>query len=78
MIRVSERVIVVLTPSKQFFSYIMARTRYILIRWWWGLLWNKPTHLDGLLAHWNNILQVDMSLHLGHIILSQPIFVLSP
>jgi len=23
-----------LTPTRQFFSYIMARTRYFLMRWW--------------------------------------------
>jgi len=26
-----------LTPSDQFFSYIMVRTSCILMRWWWCL-----------------------------------------
>jgi len=36
-----------LTPSEQFFSYIMARTSYILIQL--CPLCSKPTHLVGLL-----------------------------
>jgi len=27
-----------ITPNEQFFSYIMARTIYVLIRWWWWCL----------------------------------------
>jgi hypothetical protein len=48
------------------FSYIMARTSYFSMRWWWGPLCTRPTRLVGLLivlAHWNNSLQVDMSPH---------------
>jgi len=31
-------------PSEQFFSYIMARTSYILMRWyWWCPLCTRPT-----------------------------------
>jgi len=30
--------------NKQFFSYIMARTSYNLMRWWWWCaLWTRPT-----------------------------------
>ena len=32
-------------PSEQFFNNITARTRYILMRWWWCLLCAKPTLL---------------------------------
>jgi len=28
-----------LTSNEQCFSYIMARTSYILMRWWW---WSPP------------------------------------
>ena len=34
-----------LMPSKQYVSYVMARTSYILMRWWWCLLCTKPTGL---------------------------------
>jgi len=34
-----------LTPSEQFFSYIMARTTSFSMRWWWDLLCTKPTRL---------------------------------
>ena len=46
-----------LTPIQQFFSYIMARTSYFLIRCLWGLLcW-----IFIVLAHWNNSLRLGMS-----------------
>jgi hypothetical protein len=32
-----------LTLSEQFLSYIMAGTSYIPIKWWWCLLFNRPT-----------------------------------
>jgi len=32
-------------PSEQFFGYLMARTSYILIRWWWCTLCSRPTRL---------------------------------
>jgi len=39
-----------LTLSEHFFSYIMVRTRYILMRWWWWCpLFTRPTRLVGLL-----------------------------
>jgi len=32
-----------LALNEQIFSYIMARTSYISMRWcWWNLLWTKP------------------------------------
>ena len=37
------------------------------MRWWWGLLGTKATRQVGffiVLAHWNNSLWIDMSLHL--------------
>jgi len=34
-----------LTSSEQSFSYIMAITSYILMRWWWCSLCTRPTHL---------------------------------
>jgi len=33
-----------LTPTQQFFSYIIARTSYFSMRWWWwGSLCTRPT-----------------------------------
>jgi hypothetical protein len=49
-----------LAPSEKNFSYIMARTCYI------SMFCIKPTWLSwlfGVLAHWNNSLQVEISLH---------------
>jgi len=37
-----------LTPTL-FFSYIMARTSYFSMKWWWGTLCTRPTHLAGFL-----------------------------
>jgi hypothetical protein len=34
-----------LTPTQQFFNYIMARTSYFSMRWWWGPLCTRPTCL---------------------------------
>jgi len=34
-----------LTPSEQYFSYIMARTSCISMRWWWYLSWTRPSRL---------------------------------
>ena len=53
-------------PTQQFFSYIMARKSWFSMRWWWGQLWSRPTRWVGFFivhSHWNNSLQVDMSLH---------------
>jgi hypothetical protein len=60
-----ESVIVVLTPSQQFISYIMVRKGYISIRWW-CLLCTRPTlsWIFIVLANWKNSLQVDMLLHM--------------
>jgi len=34
-----------LTPNEYFFNHIMARTSYILMRWWtWCSLGTRPTH----------------------------------
>jgi len=38
-----------LSPTQQFFSYIMVRTSSILMRWWWGPLCSKPTRWIGFL-----------------------------
>jgi hypothetical protein len=38
-----------LTPTQQFFSYIMARTSQFSTRWWWGPLCTRPTGLGGFL-----------------------------
>ena len=49
-----------LAPSEKIFSYIMARICYI------SMFCIKPTWLSwlfGALAHWNNSLQVEISLH---------------
>jgi hypothetical protein len=32
-----------ITPTQQFFSYIMARTSYISMRWWWCLLYSASS-----------------------------------
>ena len=34
-----------LTPTHQYFSYIMARTNYFSMRWRWGPLCTRPTRL---------------------------------
>jgi hypothetical protein len=55
-----------LTPTHQIVSYIMARTSYFAMRWWWGSFCNRQTRLIGfflVLAHWNNSPQIDMSHH---------------
>jgi hypothetical protein len=73
-----------LTPTQQFFSYIMARTSYFSMRWWSGSLCTRPTCLVGffiVLAHWNNSPEREMVPHSGtHYpqIPSQPVFALSP
>jgi len=36
-------------PTQQFFSYIMARTCYFSMKWWWGPVCTRPTHLLGFL-----------------------------
>jgi len=34
------------TPTQQFFSYIMVRTSWFSMRWWWwGPLCTRPRHL---------------------------------
>jgi hypothetical protein len=55
-------------PNEQFFSYIMVRTSYILMRWWF-LLCTRPNMASWIfivlhnVANWNKSSQVDMSLH---------------
>jgi len=39
----SERVIVVILPSEQYVGYILARMGYTFLRWWWCLLYIRPT-----------------------------------
>ena len=49
--------VIELLPSVQFFSNIMTRISYILIRWWWCPLCTRPTSLvrfSIVLSHWNN------------------------
>ena len=38
-----------LTPSEQFFSHIMARRKYISMRWKWCLLCTRPRRFFGFL-----------------------------
>ena len=38
-----------LAPIQQFFSYIMARTSYLSMRWWSDPLCSRPTHWVGFL-----------------------------
>ena len=55
-----------ITPNEQFFIYTMTRTSYISMRWWWcPLCTNTLRWIFMVLAHWNNSLLVDMSLHLN-------------
>jgi len=42
---VSELGIVALRQLSNFFSYIMARTNYFAMKWWWGPLCTRPTRL---------------------------------
>jgi len=37
-----------LALTQQCFSYIMARTSYFSMRWWWGLLCSRRTSFVGL------------------------------
>ena len=76
----SEWVIIVLTPTQQFFSYIMARTSF-----WWvddvRFVLYQHAELDIYSA--SSLKQQSAGKHvapLGHIILitSQPVFALSP
>ena len=73
-----------LTPTQQFFSYILARTSLFSMRWWWAPLCTRPTHLVGfLVVSASSLKQQSTDRHvatLGHIILisSQPVFALSP
>jgi len=34
-------------PSELIFSYIMVRTSYVSMKWWWCSLCTRPTHLVG-------------------------------
>ena len=43
---ISERVIVALRQMGKFFNYVMGRTIYIVMRWWWCPLC-KPIYLVG-------------------------------
>jgi hypothetical protein len=67
-----------LTPTQQFFNYVMARTSWFSMRWIWGPLCNRLTCLVGFLLK-----QQSAGRHVaphGHIILipSQPVFARSP
>jgi len=72
-----------LTPSDQFFSYIMVRASYISIRWLWCPLCTRPT--CSVLDFYNasSLKQQSLGRHVGpfgHImpIPSQPVFALTP
>jgi hypothetical protein len=70
------------TWNEQFFSYIMARTNYILMRWWWCPLCSRPTHLLDFYSA-GSLKQQSTGRHvasLWHICLipSQPVFDLIP
>jgi hypothetical protein len=48
------------------FSYIIARTCYISMKWWWCLLLTKSNTFNWIyivLVHWHNSLRVNMSPH---------------
>ena len=48
--------------NEQYFSHIMVRTSYILMRWWWCPLCTWPTSwVFIVLSPWNNSLWVDTS-----------------
>jgi len=38
-----------LAPCELCFRYIIARTSYISMRWWWCSLYSRPTCLVGFL-----------------------------
>ena len=68
-----------LTPTEQFFSYIMA---FFSMRWWWGPVSTGPTCLLGIYSA-SSLKQQSADRHVvpvRHIILisSQPVFALSP
>jgi len=48
--------------AKQLFSYIMARASYVSMIWRWRHLSTLKWILI-VLAHWNIISRIDMSLH---------------
>jgi len=41
--------VIVVIIGEQFFSYILARTNYISVRWWWCLFCTRPTCWLGFL-----------------------------
>jgi hypothetical protein len=53
------------TPTQEFFSYIMARTSQLSMRWRGGLICTRSNCLVEsiytVLAHWNNSSRIDMS-----------------
>ena len=64
-----------LTTKQLFFSHSMARTSYNhIIMMLFALYKTSTLKLDVLvLAHWNNIPPVDISLHVGTLFLIEPI-----
>jgi hypothetical protein len=71
-----------LMSVEPFLSCIMAKTSYILMRWW-CLLCTRSTCLAWFLLSASSLIQKSMGRHvapLGHIIMipSQPIFALTP
>jgi hypothetical protein len=55
-----------LTPKKQLFSHILAKTSCISMKWWWGPLCTRLSWIIIVLTQWHNSLWVDMSLHSTH------------
>ena len=57
--------------AQLFISYIMARTSFSSIRWWWRSLCTKQHHIWIFIVrtHWNSNPRLDISHHSGHVIL---------
>jgi hypothetical protein len=71
-----------LTPLSAIFQLYHGENKLILMRWWWGPLCTRQTHLVGFLSS-SSLKQQPTGRHfapLGYIILipSQPVFALSP
>jgi len=70
-----------LTSSEQYFSHIMARKSYILMRWWCPLCTRTRGVGYSVLAMYRSLEQLSSGRHaapLGHIVLIQPVLALSP
>ena len=63
-----------LRPTQQFFNYIMARTIQFSMRWWWGPLCPRPTHLFGFLSA-SSLIQQSADRHIAPLLTHYPDFV---